>query len=79
MVYPTMRLSGEWGSLEVDSVGALLTDTHAAVSAKDLDTSSMAGEGWRLTLDPAWSVQPGERTGDLIVRRKPADDGAAQP
>ena len=71
MVYPTMRLTGEWGALEVESGGALLTQAQATVSANGADPSATQGDGWRLDLKPGWSVQPGDRTGDLIVVRTP--------
>ncbi|MEG3790934.1 hypothetical protein V1318_12465 [Lysobacter sp. CCNWLW3] len=67
MVYPTMRLTGEWGALEVESGGALLTATQATVSASGMDRTALKGEGWRLDLKPGWSVRAGDRNGDLIV------------
>jgi len=71
MVYPTMRLTGAWGALEVESGGALLTQTQAMVSASGVDKSAIKGDGWRLDLNPDWSVQPGNRAGDLIVVHTP--------
>lgn len=71
MVYPTMRLTGEWGALQVDSGGALLTDARATVSAAGMNPTTVAGDGWKLDLAPGWTVQPGERAGDLIVVPKP--------
>ena len=72
MVYPTMRLTGEWGALEVESGGALLTQTQATVSTDGVDPSATEGDGWRLDLKPGWSVQPGDRAGDLIVVHTPS-------
>jgi len=68
-VYPTVRLSGPWGVLEVKSGGALFDKTRgmAAVSAPSLDAAYPTGEGWTLTLKPGWSIQPGARPGDYMV------------
>lgn len=71
MVYPTLRLTGEWGALQVDSGGALLSDARATVSAAGMNPTQVAGDGWKLDLAPEWTVQPGERAGDLIVVPKP--------
>jgi hypothetical protein len=74
VVYPTMKLSADWGSLSVEQ-GALLDKamTVAAVTAAGVSSDHLQGTGWRLTLAKGWSVAPGEREGDFVVRR----DGAA--
>lgn len=72
MVYPTLRLTGEWGALQVESGGALLGDARATVSAAGIHSSTVEGDGWKLDLAPGWTVQPGERQGDLIVAPKPS-------
>lgn len=66
--YPTMRLSDDWGVLEVDD-GVLLGKNRATVSAVGADPSGLKGAGWRLQLNPGWTVRPGVRKGDLAVRR----------
>jgi hypothetical protein len=63
-VYPTMRLSDDWGVLEVDD-GALLRKGLATVSAAHADVAGLKGDGWTLTLKPGWSLKPGDRHGDL--------------
>ena len=70
IVYPTLRLSGAWGVLEVDG-GALLDKdmTVATVSAAGTQPPYLKGDGWRLTLNSGWTVQPGSRQGDLAVKR----------
>jgi hypothetical protein len=75
IVYPTLRLSAEWGILQVDHGGALLDKemTLAAVPAASFDASTLSGEGWRLTLQPGWTVKPGSRKGDLVVTRVGVD------
>jgi hypothetical protein len=71
-VYPTMHLHDAWGVLEVDGgAGALLDEgmTQARVSAAGFDPSKLTGEGWRLTLNKGWELQPGPRKGDFAIRR----------
>jgi hypothetical protein len=74
MIYPTMRLTDTWGSLEVDHGGALVREDprQATVSAVHADMSSASGDGWKVTLKPGWSIQPGKRPGDLVVVQKMA-------
>jgi hypothetical protein len=66
--YPTMRLSDDWGVLEVED-GVLLNGHQATVSAVGADPAGRKGAGWRLQLNPGWTVVPGARKGDLAVRR----------
>jgi len=70
VVYPTMKLSADWGVLAVEQ-GALLDKamTVAAVAAAGASSDHLQGAGWRLTLAPGWSVAPGERAGDFVVKR----------
>jgi hypothetical protein len=70
-VYPTMRLTDDWGSLEVESGGALVRRDPriATVTARGAQAGSTTGQGWRLTLNPGWAVQAGQRPGDLVVSR----------
>jgi hypothetical protein len=68
-VYPTLRLSDDWGVLEV-SDGALLNQVAkvATVSTVGFDAVALQAAGWRLTLKSGWTLQPGEREGDLVVK-----------
>lgn len=70
VVYPTMTLSAEWGTLKVEQ-GALLDKAMsvAAVSAAGVASDRLAGPGWRLALGKGWIVAPAERAGDFVVRR----------
>ena len=70
-IYPTMRLVDDWGSLEVERDGALVRHTPpvATVSAVGADPAGSRGNGWRLKLNPGWTIRPGERAGDLLVTR----------
>ena len=74
-VYPTLRLSDEWGVLEVTD-GALVsadwshTDVAApSASAQPAGGAALQGPGWTLTLDPGWMLAEGTRRGDLLVRK----------
>ncbi|BCT93158.1 hypothetical protein LYSHEL_21810 [Lysobacter helvus] len=68
-VYPTMRLTDAWGSLEVEDGGALVNgDTKVAfVSAAGIDAVALRGNGWKLVLNPGWKVASGPREGDYQV------------
>lgn len=72
-VYPTLRLSAEWGVLEVQD-GALLDKAKslATVSAVGMDLSKLTGKGWNLTLKSGWTVRPGARQGDYAVQSQAA-------
>jgi len=74
-IYPTMRLTDDWGSLEVESGGALVRDAAhlATVTAVGADAVGTSGDGWRLTLNAGWKIRQGERPGDLTVAK--AEDG----
>jgi hypothetical protein len=74
-VYPTVRLECDWGALEVRSGGALFAKDMktASVSAVGFERSTLAGQGWRLTLKTGWAVRPGSRQGDLVVAPKDVD------
>jgi hypothetical protein len=67
-VYPTMRITADFGVLEV-SDGALLDNDWkvVTVSAAHLDPSGLKGDGWSLTLKPGWRIAPGARPGDFEV------------
>lgn len=72
-VYPTMRISDDWGVLEA-SDGALMKPDWSAVTvvAPAAPTGSdLKGEGWTLRLKPGWRLVPGARKGDWVLE-KPA-------
>lgn len=68
-VYPTMRISSDWGVLEVQN-GALLKPDWSAVSvvAPTTSSSTLKGDGWTLQLKPNWTVAPAERHGDFTLK-----------
>ncbi|NBW14340.1 MAG: hypothetical protein EBR82_40715 [Caulobacteraceae bacterium] len=68
VVYPTMRVTDDWGSLEVEHGGALVwTEGRRATVIAPADATGSSGEGWRLTLAKGWAVAPGDRQGDYQV------------
>lgn len=73
-VYPTLRISAEWGILEATQ-GALMLMKEGMISGvrvsapKDPAARPLAGEGWTLTLKEGWSVVPGKRPGDLGLKK----------
>ena len=73
VVYPTMKLSADWGTLAVEQ-GALLDKAMsvAAVTAAGASADHLQGPGWHLSLNKGWVVSPGERAGDFIVRQEGA-------
>lgn len=71
-VYPTMRISSDWGVLEVRN-GALLKPDWSAVSivAPTTSGSTLKGDGWTLELKPNWNVVPAGRRGDFTLQGPP--------
>ena len=71
VVYPTMKLSADWGTLAVEQ-GALLDKqmTVAAVTAAGASADGLQGPGWRLSLKKGWVVAPGERAGDFVLKQE---------
>jgi hypothetical protein len=71
-VYPTMRISADWGVLEVQN-GALLKPDWSAVSvvAPTIMGATLKGDGWTLELRPDWKLVPAERKGDVTLAGPP--------
>ena len=75
-VYPTMRLVDAWGVLTVTD-GAWLERNasghliRARVPAPpDQVARPLKGDGWSLELAQGWEVVPGERAGDVKIRKQ---------
>jgi hypothetical protein len=59
-IYPTLRVTDNWGILEVDSCCALLSPdwSRLIVPEPTLITDSMVtGDGWRLKLNSGWKPE----------------------
>ena len=72
-IYPSYRVSWEWGRLEAEEVLVSPDGNTLTVPAPfRQEGSTLHGEGWTLTLEPGWSVRAGARSGDFrIVRKEP--------
>ena len=75
-VYPTLRMVDNWGVLTVTN-GTWLERgptghlARARVPAlQDLSSRPLKGEGWSLELTSGWEVVPGDRPGDVTIRKK---------
>jgi len=58
-VYPNLRITDNWGILEVDSCGALMSPewNKITISYPELTTDSLiSGKGWRLKLNNSWKL-----------------------
>ncbi len=65
-VYPTLRITDQWGILTVSS-GALVDKDWAWVQvpvARDSTGQPSRGDGWTLQLNDGWKPNPGKRQGD---------------
>jgi len=69
-VYPTMRVTDDWGVLSVTGGALLAADwTSVTVGAPKKDGDSR-GEGWELSLEPGWRLVAGERPGSYVLTRQ---------
>lgn len=72
-VYPSMKMTDVWGTLEVDGGMALMDDKWSTVkvSAKNLKIQSnlIAGEGWTLKFGHESELISGKRPGDFELRK----------
>ena len=75
-VYPTMRMVDAWGVLTVTD-GAWLERAPTGLlqlaripAPTDLSARPLKGEGWSLDLARGWELVPGDRAGDLRVRKQ---------
>lgn len=82
VVYPSAGVSDAWGNLAVKATGVLLEMkngqvTGAVVTAPtDPAARPVVGAGWRLDLDPGWTLAPADRAGDWkVVKQPPAQGG----
>jgi hypothetical protein len=68
-VSATMRISSDWGVLEVQNVALLRPDWSAvSIAAPTTLGSTLKGDGWTLELKPNWSVVPAGRRGDFTLQ-----------
>ncbi len=69
-VYPTGSFSADWGSLDVDQDGAVLSGDFQMLRVPlpaDPSVRPLKGAGWSLDMAKGWRLVAGERAGDLQV------------
>ncbi len=66
-VYPTMRVTDDWGTLEVEGGAVMRSDWKAVIVAAP-EGGSTQGPGWKLTLKPGWALAPDARAGDFVLK-----------
>jgi hypothetical protein len=76
-VYPTMRISDEWGILEV-TAGALMAPNWKEVTVAapaDPAAQPLRGPGWTLQLAQGWRLIPRARPGDFSLQQDRVSEG----
>ncbi len=71
-VYPTLRITDNWGILDVQS-GALLSprwDKVTLSAPTQIDGGNVSGDGWKLQLDRAYTLVEDYNTGNYQVTRR---------
>lgn len=71
-VYPNLRVVDVWGVLTVARGGALMNQTYSAVNVPaptDVSARPVRGEGWTLELNDGWTLAPGAREGDFVLKK----------
>ena len=68
-VYPTIRVTDDWGVIE-GKTGALMKPDWSALvvqAPSSPEGSTIAGDGWTLQLKDGWKLVPGARAGDYVL------------
>jgi len=68
-VYPTMRVTDDWGVLSVTG-GALLAADWTSVTVQAPTDGGTRGEGWELSLEPGWRLVAGEGPGSYRLAKQ---------
>jgi hypothetical protein len=71
-VYPNIRVVDAWGVLTVTRGGALMNQTYSGLTVpapSDTTQRPLRGEGWTLELDDGWTLAPGARGGDFVLKK----------
>lgn len=69
-VYPNIRITDNWGILEVDSCGALMSPDWRRVTISYpamISDTLIAGRGWRLRLNEGWKMEK-EGAGYKVIK-----------
>ncbi len=68
--YPTGTFAADWGKLQVESGGALVSPDNRSLripAPLDLEARPIRGPGWVLQLAPGWTIRPSERPGSYLL------------
>lgn len=68
--YPNGTFAANWGKLEVESGGALLSPDNRSLripAPVDIEARPIRGPGWVLQLAPGWTIRPSERPGSYVL------------
>ncbi|UJB17726.1 MULTISPECIES: hypothetical protein [Lysobacter] len=71
-VYPGLRISDDWGTLEVSEGALMKPDWRTLVlvaPSKKTRGNEVAGAGWKLQLKSGWELAAGDRAGDRVLKR----------
>lgn len=72
-LFPSPKVSDEWGILEVSSGHALFLRNDAGFTEVRVPAGSenppLKGDGWALRLNPGWVLKAGDRKGDWVVAK----------
>lgn len=70
-IYPNIRIVDVWGILTV-SEGALMSPTFEKIQVPapaEPKAQPIRGEGWTLELNAGWTLAPGERKSDYLLKK----------
>ncbi len=75
-VYPTLRISDNWGILTVTGGGALLSPGHVWVVVSEpvkTGEDEITGEGWRIELNKGYCLEKNSQGNYLMTKKKTSD------
>jgi hypothetical protein len=72
-VFPGVRVTAEWGTLEAANALRPADLSNITVPAPaGVEGPTLRGDGWTLKIAPGWVVRPGNRAGDFqLIRQAP--------
>jgi hypothetical protein len=68
--YPNGTFAANWGKLDVESGGALLSPDNRSLripAPVNMEARPIRGPGWVLQLAPGWAIRPSERPGGYVL------------